>query len=298
MRNNKRFLLFILLVLLFTSVYTLSVSADIGPKPSIRISFEQLGDELCYATLLSDTDRMGPHTAWDGRDAHARHNENESYSYANFDYEIWKAFAEYEDSDEYFFLQEGWLINETKELAWTYYPPYSFKLLLYYPSSGSFAVSDIYERYAFDSYYTVEIPQNADNILVLKKSYDHTNELLSLVVRIFATVLIETAVALLFGLRRKKEFLAVLGVNITTQIILNTALNVINYSAGWMAFTACYVFLEIIVFVVEAVIYSFIMKKLGENRRSAAFCVMYSFVANAVSFGIGLAAAHFIPGIF
>lgn len=45
--------------------------------------------------------------AWDGTEESAQHNENERYSYANLDYEIWKAFVEYEDPDGYFFYRKA-----------------------------------------------------------------------------------------------------------------------------------------------------------------------------------------------
>lgn len=46
--------------------------------------------------------------------------------------------------------------TETSEFKWTYYPPQRFKILVYFPETDSFAVSGIYERYAFDSYYKVD----------------------------------------------------------------------------------------------------------------------------------------------
>lgn len=48
------------------------IRKDVGLKPSIHISFEGLGDELCYGTLLSKKDSIGPSSAWDEIDAHAQ----------------------------------------------------------------------------------------------------------------------------------------------------------------------------------------------------------------------------------
>ena len=95
----------------------INVRADVGPKPSIHIAFDGLGEELCYGTLLSQNDSTGPSSAWDG----------------------------------------------TEEHAWTYYSPKSFKILLYFPEQGVFVTSGIYERYAFDSYYTVDMSERAPN---------------------------------------------------------------------------------------------------------------------------------------
>lgn len=285
--------------------------ADVGPKPSIHITFEGLGDELCYGTLLSRNDSTGPSSAWDGTEANAQHNENESYSYANLDYEIWKAFAQYEDPDGYYFLQEGWQVNETKELAWTYYPPTSFKILLYFPEQDIFVTSGIYERYAFDSYYTVDMSEIelSGEVAVIGESrvvepmeavesYEYGQEMISLVVRIVATILIEMAVALLFGFRKKKELLFLAGVNVFTQIVLNVLLNIINYNAGQMAFTFAYVLLEIVVFAMEAVLYGTFMRAMSEMPRKKSVYIIYALVANVVSFVVGFQIAKMMPGIF
>ena len=48
-------------ILLCLPLFTLSASADMGPKPSVEISFEGLEDETYYVTLLG-TSKSGP---WD-----------------------------------------------------------------------------------------------------------------------------------------------------------------------------------------------------------------------------------------
>ena len=291
--------------------FSITANADMGPKPSVHIVFENMGDELCYGTLLSDRTSTGPSSAWDGVSENSgRYKENEWYSYAALDYTIWKAFVEYEDADGYYFLQEGWQVNETKEMAWTYYPPYSFKILLYYPETETYAVSGIYERYAFDSYYTVDMDgvnigsveyseeQGANERIEAYRSYNYRQELLSLAARIIITIVIEMAVALLFGFRKKNQLLVLAVVNIITQIILNVLLNMINYNSGPWAFVFCYILFEIIVFALEAVLYCMLLKKVSEQPKKNWYYVLYALAANAVSFGAGFIAAQKIPGIF
>ena len=219
MRRFQAVFLLILCAAIITVGFPSAARADMGPKPSVRIHFENMGDELCYGTLLSKTKTTGPASVWDGIEYHAKHNENKSYSYAAFDYETWKVFAEYQDEDGYYFLQEGWKVSETKKIEWTYYPPQSFKILLYYPETQTFAVSGIYERYAFDTYYTVDMDgvhinevrcEEANGTpegLEASRSYDYSQELISLAVRIVLTILIEMIIALLFGYRHKKQLL-------------------------------------------------------------------------------------------
>lgn len=298
----------ILCVMMLFVLFIPTASADMGPKASVHITFKNMSDTLCYGTLLSKTDSTGPASAWNGIDEDARHNGNFDENY--LDYEIWKAFAEYKDSDGYYFLQEAWVVSEKHELVWGYYPPDNFKILLYYPETNTFTVSGLCERYAFDTYYTVDMSQNIINSVEYDselstnerinayRSYNYEQELFSLAVRIVLTIIIETAIGLLFGFKKKKEILLLFAVNTFTQIILNILLNVINYSEGEMAFTVFYILLEIAIFIAEAVFYCRILKKYSEKHNSNIYFVLYSLVANAVSFGTGLLLAHWIPGIF
>ncbi len=292
-------------LLLLVMIFPAAVNADVGPKPSVVVAFQGLGDELCYGTLLSENESTGPSSIWDGREETAKYRENQGYDWAELDHETWKAFVSYEDADGYHFLQEGWRVDETKELAWTYYPPYSFKILLYFPERNAFAVSGVYERYAFDSYFTVDMngvsiaeAQGNTPVLTAEKSYDHTWELISLAVRTVITILLEICTALLFGYRAKKQLLCITAVNVVTQIILNVALNVINYRYGYMAFTVDYVLFEIAVFVIEAVLFCRLLPEKREKPQGQGRIVAYAFAANGVSFAAGFAVAKVLPGIF
>lgn len=284
---RRKALVYFICTVLLTALLAVTVYADIGPKASVQITFENMGEEECWGTLLSDKRSNGPQAMWDG-------TEEDMYL-GDLEYDIWEAFAEYKDSaDGYCFLQLAWQVSETKELAWTYMPPSSFKILLYYPESGTFKVSGIYERYAFDTYYSVDM-SGAETLLTAERAYDHTWEMISLLCRIVLTVLIELGVALLFGLRSRKQLVTVMWVNSATQILLNVLLNVINYRSGSLAFTFYYIVFELAVFIIEGVLYGFLLE-LEPDEKTRAWG--YSFAANALSFIAGLLLAHIIPGIF
>lgn len=289
------------------------VHADMGPKPSVQIKFTGIEGETYYGTLLAKEEATGPAYVWDGTE--------EGANYLDGEYEIWKKFLEYEDKDGYHFLQWTWECSETNELNWTYYPPNKFKILLYFPEDDTFYVSsDAYERYAFDSYYTVDLSgtnrnkivaeedserNNANvvesddrNNIVAKESYDYTWESVSLVARIVITILLELAIALLFGYREKKvlSFFAV--VNVITQVVLNIALNIINYRSGAMAFVISYILLEMVVFTIEAIVYKILIPRVSEKQQKGGKVIWYALVANVVSFVAGFWLAQRIPGIF
>ena len=312
--KNKRFrrpFTTFLCTVLVIMLFPITASADTGPKPSVRITFENLGDELCYATLLSKEESTGPSSTWNGSEEDAQHNENPTgqYDWVSYGYDVWKAFVDFAEKDDFYFLQVAWQVNESKELAWTYYPPREFKILLYFPETKEYAVSDVYERYAFDSYFTV----NMDGVMLFAdydeamssnerinawKSYNYRIEGTAFLSRILITLLIEMVIALLFGFREKKQLLCLAGMNIATQIILNVLLNIINYNSGRIAFVLFYILFEIIVAIIEAIVLLVFLNKISVKQRKRWLIVVYVILANVVSFWSGLYLADWLPGIF
>lgn len=286
-----RKVLSLLICLILVLNLPVTAKADIGPKPSVRITFTGIKGETYYGTLLSERRSTGPATAWDGYEEYRDWKPESEKS-------IWEKFIAYEDTDGYYFLQEWWDCSETNQLNWTYYPPTPFKILLYFPETDSFYVSDIYERYAFDSYFSVDLSEYATSPITARQSYDYTWEVISLVARIVLTIALELAIALLFGYREKKVlgFLAI--VNVITQVVLNVALNIINYRSGSMGFTFAFICMEILVFAIEAITYKAVLHRYSEKEKVNRRGVTYALVANTASFAIGLWLAHLIPGIF
>lgn len=331
-------LTFVLLAPAFLCTETMKASADTGPKPSVRVTFENMGDELCYGTLLSKTPSTGPARAWDGTE--------DGKFYEGADEAVWRAFTEFKDEDGFYFLQWFWRTDENKALNWTYYPPQTFKILLYYPdratksgaadnsagastrdskttaASGAFCVSDVLERYAFHSYFTVNMAEIADNTsgnlitatpLPVTQNYDYSAEILGFFVRFIVTLGVETLLALAFGLRTKRAFLTVLAANGATQILLNLLLNVRLHFNNVYEMFPLYFFAELFVFVAEAALYCFIFGKrknggesgsADENGGKVAIVyskkrlILYAFTANLISFCIGLPLAILLPAVF
>ena len=305
---------FVSLAFIFITLFSAIVfpsSADTGPKPSVRVNFKNMGDELCYGTLLSEHPSTGPSSVWDGNEDHAQHKDNEDYAWVNTPYEVWYALVNYADSDGYYFLQDSvWQVNETKELSWTYYPPSRFKILLYYPESNTFAASGICERYAFDSYYTVDMDGvnmgsveyddslSSNDRLNAYKSYKWQGEFFSLLARIGITIAVEMLIALLFKFKGKDALILLATVNTATQVILNLLLNLINFKSGELSFIFGYLGIELLIFIVEAFIYSVFLKRIDYMQKTKTFYIIYSLAANTASFIVGLGIALVIPGIF
>ena len=304
----------------FTAAERIEASADTGPKPSVRVTFENMGDELCYATLLSKTPSTGPAEAWDG-------TEDGKYFFNGADETVWRAFVEFKDEDGFYFLQWFWRADEKKTLNWRYYPPQVFKILLYYPerttndgaAGNAFCTSDVLERYAFHSYFSVDMRNVQSGTIgtIAKisatKSYDYSAELTGFFVRFFATLGAEILLALIFGLRAKRAFFTVTAANVVTQILLNLLLNVQLRINNIYGIFTLYFFAELGVFLAEAALYCFVLgrRKNGENdvsgcekdEKTLAFyskkrLILYAFTANLVSFCIGLPLAYLFPSAF
>lgn len=289
MKRKTSKALILLFIFLLTLLIPITVSADTGPKPSVQVTINGLGDAPCYATLLSKTPSTGPASVWSGKEDEIRHNN--AYE---FDRKIWDAFTGYKDPDGFYFLQWSWKVNETKEFRWSYYPPSEFKILLYFPEQDQFCSSDILERYAFDSYFTVNIISGQS--LEAVKSYNYTLETVSLVARIVITIALELGIAWLFAFRGKKQLGLLLIVNVITQVALNVALNLANYHNGQQAFVSAYIGYELLVFALEAAIYCIFLTR--NRERQPKECIAYAFVANLISFLAGFGIAKLIPGIF
>lgn len=292
---------------------TAEVKADMGPKPSTVIDFENMNGEKYYVTLLSEQKSMGPHIAYEG-DGDIPDGTYE----IGTEEMIWRAFNDYEDSDGFYFLQYYKEITGDGRFTWGYYPPESFKILLYFPESGRYVVSDeIYKRYAFDSYYTVDgsrVDFGSGTVKLTEvggmgqESYDYKSELFSLAARIIITVALELGIALLFGFRKKCWLKAILFTNFVTQIALNCGLNAAAYFGGPGEAMLAYIALEIGVIIAEYAVYLTVGKRASaknaeEGEKAAAVCgngliSAYAVAANLASFFAGLGLAKIMPGIF
>ncbi len=287
--RKKWFFIVALMFILF--LFPITVNADMGPKPSVVINFTGLEEENYYVTLLSEHDSTGPWSCGD-----------DYYDYLG-DESVFKIFSEYEDEDGYYFLGFMEDCSEDDTFQWTYYPPDKFKILIYFPQYDLFAKSEnAYERYAFDSYFTADVSDMADAELSVtieaRESYDFTMEIQSLIIRVILTIAIEILMALIFGYRNRKSLSMIAMTNLFTQILLNVLLNIINYQSGQYAFVFHYIWMEVAVFVIEALIYSRLIDKRNRKTDKKLHPVWYAAVANMASFAVGIWISKAIPGIF
>lgn len=134
-----------------------------------------------------------------------------------------------------------------------------------------------YDKYAVLDYKTME----------LSVGQPAWRAPLLIFLRVSFTLIIEGVIFLLFGFRTKRDAAVFLTINILTQ----AALNVIILTETNTAFLMVeLIFLEIIIFIIEAVAYCLIF-----TERSKAERVVFSFIANLASLFIGGAAIYLLP---
>jgi hypothetical protein len=283
----KKVLATILCVIAISALFSTNVKADIGPKPSVVIDISGLEGQHYYVTLLSSTESTGPYSA-----------SNPYQEYLG-NYDMFAKFSQYDDIDGYYFLGFFEDCFETNRFSWTYFPPQKFKLLIYLPETDTFIASYIMERYAFDSYFKAVVVEHEGDLsaqvsIELSKTYDYKGEVGSLVIRILLTIGIELAIAWFSDLRGKKVFFFIAVTNIITQILLNLALNFVNFHAGMDALIIFYILLEVVVFAFEAILYV----KCLDTQVSKQKLVLYALSSNLTSFGFGMLLALWLPSIF
>lgn len=304
MKKSARRLLTLFFAALLLTTVPVNAWADTGPKPSVTVTLENQGDEICYGTLLSESKGNGPWVVWNGTGSGEYANdEKEAERRARAPYEVWQAFVDYQDEDGFCFLQFAQRVDESGTLNWGYYPPDTFKLLLYYPQTGRFAVSGVLHRYAFHARFRVDLQNGAAGRLQVRRAFTWSAELPSFLFRIALTLAVELGIALLFAIRGKKQLLCISAVNVITQLLLNLILLPVigpGLSPGVVFLSASLYlpFLELLIFILEALAYCLLLNKNTDRPRKPGIYIVYAFVANAASLVLGLVLSFCLPGMF
>lgn len=281
-----------ILALLLVCLLPLWAAADTGPKPSITVTPEGFGEDACYLTLLSQTETTGP---WSKQESFAA--SKDSYGNPEADEAIWTAFNDYEDADGFYFLGCYGEVTGGQVFCWSYYPPDTFKVLAYFPDSGTFAVGPVTERKEFSARYTVS-PSETGETLLIEKARNQEAENKSFVGRLVLTLALELAVAVGFAFRAKRQIITIVCMNLITQVGLNQAIThlfpVVSSRCYWPGLLV----LEVLIFLVEGAVYAKLLPRWKKDPAAVCHPWGYALAANVSSFGVGLILARLIPGMF
>ena len=266
MKKIFKVFIFILACILVLSIPSVLISADTGPKPYVSIKI--VGDTKgCYMTLLSESSYYGPYS-----------NDPDHQDIDNIDLK----FASYNDSDGYYYLYVYKDISN-KEYKWGYYPPMKFKILIYDSINDKFITNnEKYERTSFETAFTIELVNDNGNITFTVK-HDHYHlfkVIMGIIIRLVICLGIELGIALSFKFK-KLQLLLVLIVNVFTQLVLNVVLGIfiIDNGLNMMGLIPMYVFIELLIFILEGLIYCIYMKNVNpENKHSIKKLLLYTFI--------------------
>lgn len=280
----KRKLLRLMAFLLLALMLPVSAFADCGPKESTEINIMGLDGEY-YVTLLSTVKEYGPNSVCTEFDLPDRL----SGVIPNPERDAWYAFCNHGLENVYFWGEIRACEGESTA-RWGYYPPDEFRVAIYVPQTQELMVSEgIYDRYAFSSGYKLDLSKadEGDDGMVqmpLSRDYGLGEEVLGFAVRLLFTLAVELLLALVFY-RKKEQLLVILVVNVCTQVGLNVLLGVTNYLMGPWSAIGNLLWGELVVLLVEAVIYE---KKLPKYGGAPGRAVGYAIAANLLSCILGI----------
>ena len=281
-----------ILALFLVCLLPLWAAADTGPKPSITVTPEGFGEDVCYLTLLSQTETTGP---WSKQESFAA--SKDSYGDPEADEAVWTAFNDYQDAEDFFFLGCYGEVTGGQMFCWSYYPPDTFKVLAYFPDSGTFAVGPVTEREEFSAHYTVSLSEQGDT-LVIEHEQDTAENNIAFVERLSLTLVIELVLAVIFCFRTKAQILTIICMNLITQVGLNQAITHLFPLVSSRWYWPGLLVLEVLIFLVEGAVYAKLLPRWKKDPAAVCHPWGYALAANVASFGVGLILARLIPGMF
>jgi hypothetical protein len=265
-------------------------SLPLGPKP-LEISITGLEGATYFVGLLGRLTEDEYAHETDQTLADALNNGT-----AVGDEQVLRLFAAYQDPDGLVALNAVQDCSETHFFKIDYFPSNDFKVLLFFPSTGNFVVSDrIYTARTISSssqldaarlQVTAESTGAMDFDLEIK--VDYGSIILDFIVRLAVTLFVEVGIALLFRLRENRVLRFIIIVNVITQVLLMIVLLIVRFSDGRTAEVLLYFVLEIAVFLVEGLLYEHYLNRLSTAPIRRWIPWVYSFTANISSFLLGL----------
>lgn len=279
----KRIILGLLItIVLFINI--VSVSADIGPKPSIEIIVKGI-DEVYYLDLLSDERGFG---------------DDFYLSLSDETQAAVTLLREYEDEDGYTLhmlndhtpvpignIQGEKQSDGTYSNYFSYRVPHTFKIIIL-RENKDIIVTEIISTELFNSKITIDLSDSTSYTVIdsennvyrfnetIKEDIPFQKTVIGFIIRLVLTILIECLVAYyIFKFRGMKTLKIIFLVNLFTQL----ALNIVLFRSPHILYVLIlFVFIEPIIFVVEGIMYSIFIKE-----RSKKLLWLYALVANLVT---------------
>ncbi|MCR4856059.1 MAG: hypothetical protein K5908_07800 [Erysipelotrichaceae bacterium] len=199
-------------------------------------------------------------------------------------------FRDYQDDDGYFYLNFFQDVSEGL-IYWPIYPPEEFKVLLYFPDSDTFMVSeDSYQRYSLGSEFRTDI---SDGTIALEQDYDYPKLIVMTLVRIVIGIAVSILVAFMYGKPIKKDYLIIILSNTIFHILLNIAISLFSFRYG---FSIVNYFLFVwLIYVPFIFLQGYLYKEKTYSLNTPYFCSLYT---NVAAYAAGLFLVDCIPSLF
>lgn len=261
------------LLLFSICIFPIKASADIGAKPSIYIKLVN-APENCYVALLDDWNNEDAPYNTELRDFDPENETIDEYL-ENFSYERWTYFTSFWENNYY-------KPNEKNAVTFDYDVPDPFRILVI-DEAGPVKVSEVFDKREFNASITYDYAANT-----ITEHY--VGKLLSRIIQVLGyyllTLVFEWIVFLLFKFpRNKRNIISFLVVNAITNIPYNIFRVYFLSRAGWPGLFVAG-FLEIIIMIFEAIVYSFAL--VTDKGEPGPKCFGYGIVANVFSVFMGM----------
>lgn len=266
--KSRRIIFLTLVILILTSSVVL---ADIGPKPSINVYVENPPEEEYYLDLFINEKISDEY--YDNLDDEIYNEEIMNHLEENID--GWRSATIYGTRIPLFTDLKGSIKGDRRLHSYSYVgTPKIFKIAI--ATENGLKLSNKIERKNYQSNYVLDYEEFMENGKVTGggiKDFRWDLLLKTLVL----TLIIEGIIFYLFKFDFKVDGLVFLLANIITQFGLHFYFMKVGYNA-FLFFPG-----EIVVTIVEAVIYAFFFKEYTKGRR-----ITYGIVANLASMTIGI----------
>ncbi|MBR2047080.1 MAG: hypothetical protein IKC09_06660 [Oscillospiraceae bacterium] len=273
---KKRICSWLLCLVLILPLVTVPAYADCAPKPSIHVKTES--EETVKVAILSMYKESGPNEVFLPGE--------EPPGWWHYEEDTWNEFLDAVDRAEAYFC--GHMGQDS--VSWKYMCPNRFRIAIYCPEYETVLVSqEIFETYAFRSDFALDLSgldltESGVISMPMRKQVEYGKLIGGFLLRAALTLVIELAVAFLFGYREKKYIRFIFFVNLVTQVGLNALLSLWYFADGPLDALLRLILAEIMVLITESILYA---RRLKGERKDATRAVFYALAANLASVIIG-----------
>ncbi|MBO6166369.1 MAG: hypothetical protein J6O17_08400 [Eubacterium sp.] len=271
-RINKTILL-LLLTMMVISIFPTQVHADMGPKPSIKLTVVNAPEDYYIALLADEFERDMPESELQ-IDSVTEDSVREYLK--NFYYNGWYFFESPVGRNVYKKNVEGVYLFD-------YMVPNPFRVIII-STDGTITISKEIHIEEYNSEVTYDF--SADTLTEKNKGKGYGKRIFWIIVCYILTLIFEYIILKIFRYpKNKRNLICFFVTNTITQIALNTFVAVF-WNAGLAMFIVS-IWIEIFIIAIEAIVYAFNLVDMYDDRHPARG-IAYSIAANLFSIFMGV----------